>query len=662
MADEDISVDMKQLSMTEKVQRSGARRRPRNRPRDSRDDRPKQRREKKEKPAKTVDTIANKNPVMMLNELFSGDKAPIYKVVSQEGLANNPTFQMTCTVEGKLFQGSGKSKKEAKFACSKEAILKMFGDILQDSEATNGNDEDVDCTQDSIIPHKMSRPTDLDNWLEMEGKNPVSILNEMYPEVQYDLMSSNGPSHSPDFVMRATLNSHVVTGMGKSKKDAKLNASKALLVKLHQVMFSPMNCEMISGSGDRSDDFQRKMQNSAISGHTFADKIANLVTEKYNEVFALSTFAKRKVLAAFVVTSKNRSEVICLSTGSKCINGEALSMCGASLNDCHAEILARRGLVHWLYDQLELACANEESIFFKSKDGGFELEADVHFDMYISTAPCGDSRLFALHEEVTEHQNLLTGPSGEIGEGNRGKLRSKVESGMGTIPLTGIEKTLQTWDGIVAGERLLTMSCSDKILRWNVVGCQGSLLTHWIKPIYLRSITIGSRYHPGHMSRAFYDRCPHIESKGDFFLHKPQLLATTSPELRAVWKTSDSCINWIKGLNPEILNGASGKQISGEASRLCKMSFLAKFISLSRNGIVSPKIKMSEDNEKNVFNYQKLKLEATQYQETKMKVLEGLKDSGAGVWMSKPVELNLFSRQILNQSQHIAQTNRQVPE
>ena len=50
------------------------------RPRDSRDDRPKQRREKKEKPAKTVDTIANKNPVMMLNELFSGDKAPIYKV------------------------------------------------------------------------------------------------------------------------------------------------------------------------------------------------------------------------------------------------------------------------------------------------------------------------------------------------------------------------------------------------------------------------------------------------------------------------------------------------------------------------------------------------------------------------------------------------------
>ena len=32
-------------------------------------------------------------------------------------------------------------------------------------------------------------------------------------------------------------------------------------------------------------------------------------------------------------------------------------------------------------------------------DGGFELEADVHFDMYISTAPCGDSRcLFNLHE------------------------------------------------------------------------------------------------------------------------------------------------------------------------------------------------------------------------------------------------------------------------
>lgn len=51
------------------------------------------------------------------------------------------------------------------------------------------------------------------------------------------------------------------------------------------------------------------------------------------------------------------------------------------------------------------------------------------------------------------------------------------------------------------GQRLLTMSCSDKIARWNVVGLQGALLASIIQPVYLHSIVLGSLLHPAHMYR-----------------------------------------------------------------------------------------------------------------------------------------------------------------
>jgi hypothetical protein len=58
-------------------------------------------------------------------------------------------------------------------------------------------------------------------------------------------------------------------------------------------------------------------------------------------------------------------------------------------------------------------------------------------------------------------------------DSSRGMLRSKIECGMGTVPLSP-KMHLQTWDGVMSGDRLLTMACSDKILRWNVLGIQGA--------------------------------------------------------------------------------------------------------------------------------------------------------------------------------------------
>lgn len=192
-----------------------------------------------------------------------------------------------------------------------------------------------------------------------------------------------------------------------------------------------------------------------------------MVLDKFAEVtVGIENYNRRKVLAGIVMIENcdiATARVISVSTGTKCVNGEHLSCYGAVLNDSHAEIVSRRCLMDFFYAQLELhaqpvpvgqtaaaaaAAATliaKESIFQRPSGVGadtlYKVRAGIRFHLYINTAPCGDARIFSPHEDdmgVDKHPNRKA----------RGQLRTKIESGEGTIPVKSSDG-IQTWDGVM---------------------------------------------------------------------------------------------------------------------------------------------------------------------------------------------------------------------
>ncbi|XP_063515840.1 double-stranded RNA-specific editase 1 isoform X5 [Pongo pygmaeus] len=559
---------------------------------------------------KTPGPVLPKNALMQLNEIKPGLQ---YTLLSQTGPVHAPLFVMSVEVNGQVFEGSGPTKKKAKLHAAEKA-LRSFVQFPNASEAhlamgrtlsvntdftsdqadfpdtlfngfetpdkaeppfyvgSNGDDSfsssgDLSLTA-SPVPASLAQPPlpVLPPFPPPSGKNPVMILNELRPGLKYDFLSESGESHAKSFVMSVVVDGQFFEGSGRNKKLAKARAAQSALATIFNLHLD----QTPSRQPIPSEGLQLHLP------QVLADAVSRLVLGKFGDLtdnFS-SPHARRKVLAGVVMTTGTDvkdAKVISVSTGTKCINGEYMSDRGLALNDCHAEIISRRSLLRFLYTQLELYLNNKDdqkrSIFQKSERGGFRLKENVQFHLYISTSPCGDARIFSPHEPILEepadrHPNRKA----------RGQLRTKIESGEGTIPVRS-NASIQTWDGVLQGERLLTMSCSDKIARWNVVGIQGSLLSIFVEPIYFSSIILGSLYHGDHLSRAMYQRISNIEDLPPLYtLNKPLLSGISNAEARQPGKAPNFSVNWTVGDSAiEVINATTGKDELGRASRLCTL-------------------------------------------------------------------------------------------
>ncbi|KAL9885787.1 adenosine deaminase acting on RNA isoform 5-T5 [Glossina fuscipes fuscipes] len=524
-----------------------------------------------------------KNTVAMLNELRHG---LVYKLESQTGPVHAPLFTISVEVDGQKYIGQGRSKKIARIEAAATALRSFIqfkdGAVLTPLKPACN----LDFTSDEHLDNgKDSNKSAIsgDGQKKVPDKGPVMLLYELFNDVHFDCSTVDGAQNNCRFKMTVTVNNNKFDGTGPSKKLAKNAAAKAALASLCNISYSPMMHPQ-KALPLPLDDKTTSMELPQIH----ADIIGRLVLEKFMEVIkGQESYSRRKVLAGIVMTENmnfSEAKVISVSTGTKCVSGEHMSINGTVLNDSHAEIVSRRCLMKYLYAQLDLQCNQttaNQSIFVRNQENAqypYKLKTGVHFHLYINTAPCGDARIFSPHENdsgIDKHPNRKA----------RGQLRTKIESGEGTIPVKSSDG-IQTWDGVLEGQRLLTMSCSDKIARWNIVGIQGSLLASIVEPIYLHSIVLGSLLHPEHMYRAV---CGRIEKSiqglpPPYHLNKPRLAQVTSSEPRNQAKAPNFGINWTLGdTEVEVVNSLTGKTVNNQISRITKQMFYRKYGNLMKN-------------------------------------------------------------------------------
>lgn len=603
-----------------------------------------------------VGLLQTKTPIAKLNELKPGLE---YKSEPMEGPSHNPVFTVTVEFNGQTFKGTGSSKKQAKHAAA-EATLQSIGmdvsvtmDVSEgnktdDSALTTGEDNGTNGNAKAIKLKNNTNNASTGGALLSQGptqasKNPVSLLNELRQGVTYRLLEQSGEPHAKSFTFRVIVDDQIFEGTGSSKKLAKAAVAQKVLSELHGIVVG--NSSVVIHDSPITDlpDIQMDQK--------LADKIAQLVTSKFRDITAGNpSVAKRKVLAGIVMTNnidKEDIRVITCSTGTKCINGEHLSLQGQCINDCHAEIVSRRCLVRFLYNQIEKCLDSirdrkkNNSIIEACEGGkGYRVKPQFKFHLYVNTATCGDGRIFTPHEEEAaksdNHPNRQS----------RGQLRTKIESGEGTIPIKTGSDTIQTWDGVLQGERLRTMSCSDKVARWNVLGVQGCLLTHLLTPVYLESVVLGSLFNASHLYRALCGRIEHtVQDLPKLYkLNQPKMSQGSSTiEFIMPTKAPTISVNWYcEDQQLEVLNAMTGRLEAGEmSSRVCKQELFQRLISLLDHPSSKPLTGVDPEAVKQM-SYGEVKALCADYQASKRSLYSAFSKAGLGKWVSKPLEQDFF--------------------